>query len=313
MLTGSQDLLPGLGERIPVSEIRVHPAYAHGRSVNDVAVLFLSRTTSAPATALAGEADAAGFGHGATAWIAGWGLVQEGVNAKPVHMQWATVPVLDTSYCRGYVAGFDPIAMLCAGYLGTGGVDTCNGDSGGPLFVIAGGRTLLAGVTSFGTGCARAYDPGVYSRVASYSSWIATQQPTPVAAPQPVAAPAPVVTPVLTPTGAPTASSQPPANTAPRLRTLGGKIHAGRTNRLSISLADELGVVSVKIKVTRGSKRLATVTTSAQAAGRGSNTLLKVAYKPISARPGATLRLCAEATDAGGLTATSCSTLRVVR
>lgn len=61
---------------------------------------------------------------------------------------------------------------MCAGVI-SGGRDTCQGDSGGPLFVRdSGGTYRQVGITSFGFGCARAATPGVYTRVASFTSWI---------------------------------------------------------------------------------------------------------------------------------------------
>ena len=65
-----------------------------------------------------------------------------------------------------YGSDFDPSTMLCAGNLG-GGVDSCFGDSGGPLEApLQGGGYRLVGITGWGDGCARANAPGVYTRVA---------------------------------------------------------------------------------------------------------------------------------------------------
>jgi secreted trypsin-like serine protease len=62
--------------------------------------------------------------------------------------------------------------MIAAG-LPEGGRDACQGDSGGPFVVRdGGGRWLLAGVTSWGIGCARPGLPGLYTRLSRYWNWI---------------------------------------------------------------------------------------------------------------------------------------------
>lgn len=51
-----------------------------------------------------------------------------------------------------------------------GGVDSCRGDGGGPLFCAE--TQTLYGIVSWGRGCAEPDFPGVYTEVAPFRSWI---------------------------------------------------------------------------------------------------------------------------------------------
>ncbi|XP_039878646.1 suppressor of tumorigenicity 14 protein-like [Simochromis diagramma] len=105
------------------------------------------------------------------AWITGWGTtLQGGVSASVLQM--AEILIFSRRLCNLLLYYRVTDNMLCAGFL-SGGVDTCQGDSGGPLSVAnSHGRFFLAGVTSWGKGCALSFRPGVYTRVTKYRSWI---------------------------------------------------------------------------------------------------------------------------------------------
>lgn len=87
------------------------------------------------------------------------------------------MPIITNQQCRA-TRYKDKIAevMLCAGLVKSGGKDACQGDSGGPLIVNE-GRYKLAGVVSFGYGCAQANAPGVYARVSKFLDWIKKTRP----------------------------------------------------------------------------------------------------------------------------------------
>ena len=63
--------------------------------------------------------------------------------------------------------------MICAGLEG-GQKDTCKGDSGGPFVCEDGatGRYVLWGAVSWGVGCARAGQPGLYTNIKYFLPWI---------------------------------------------------------------------------------------------------------------------------------------------
>ena len=82
-------------------------------------------------------------------------------------MQAASIPLLETSQCiQPTVYGPNKMGsgMYCAGYL-SGGVDTCQGDSGGGMVCEVRGRMAVVGLTSWGYGCGRPNRPGVYTKV----------------------------------------------------------------------------------------------------------------------------------------------------
>uniref|UniRef100_A0A4X2LFY5 Transmembrane serine protease 9 n=1 Tax=Vombatus ursinus TaxID=29139 RepID=A0A4X2LFY5_VOMUR len=104
--------------------------------------------------------------------ISGWGYLKEDFLVKPEVLQKATVELLDQALCASLYSNSLTDRMVCAGYL-DGKVDSCQGDSGGPLVCDEpSGRFFLAGIVSWGIGCAEARRPGVYVRVTKVRDWI---------------------------------------------------------------------------------------------------------------------------------------------
>ncbi|XP_014665562.1 PREDICTED: neurotrypsin-like [Priapulus caudatus] len=105
--------------------------------------------------------------------ISGWGNIANSRSYYPRKLQAATLPLISHADCSHYNVYGRKITddMFCAGYL-EGGVDTCKGDSGGPIVCDIGGNHTLLGVVSWGVSCGNAYSPGVYTRVSSYVNWI---------------------------------------------------------------------------------------------------------------------------------------------
>ena len=140
---------------VEVARKHVHPDYTFPD--NDVAVLELARpvTGIVPSPLQATEVPL-----GATATIAGYG--RSGGNLDDYGIKQAGDVVTDT--CPRDARG---PGHICWRYEGEG-ANTCNGDSGGPLFVAADGKLAVAGITSGGTrfDCLegdRSYDTDVFT------------------------------------------------------------------------------------------------------------------------------------------------------
>ncbi|MGB0652889.1 MAG: S1 family peptidase [Thermoplasmatota archaeon] len=156
-------------ETIQVSAAHVHPDY-NGNGY-DIAVLELE-TASTQGTPIdwATPADAAAYAPGVMATVTGWGATSQGGSGSDQLLE-VDVPIMSDAQCETYQSINDPVE-ICAGYE-EGGRDSCQGDSGGPMVVPApGGGFLLAGVVSWGNGCAQPDAPGVYAEVGALADFI---------------------------------------------------------------------------------------------------------------------------------------------
>ncbi|GGT21955.1 S1 family peptidase [Streptomyces chromofuscus] len=153
-----------------VSRIWIHPGYTDVTNGDDVAVLTLSTSMPYTTAKYVTSTQTSVYAAGTTARVLGWGTTSQNGGSSN-QLRTATVPTVSDSSCAGsYGSDFVASDMVCAGYT-SGGVDTCQGDSGGPLLI--GG--VLAGITSWGEGCALAGHPGVYTRMATFSNLVTAQ------------------------------------------------------------------------------------------------------------------------------------------
>jgi hypothetical protein len=110
--------------------------------------------------------------HSGTLTVTGWGATKEG-GTQQRFLRKANVPFVNDATCRTAYPELIFDDHLCAGNFTSGGVDTCQGDSGGPMFKRdATGEWVQVGITSYGNGCARVRNPGVYTEVRTFAAEI---------------------------------------------------------------------------------------------------------------------------------------------
>lgn len=184
VLVGAHDLKSNEGTRIKVKRIILHPDYNPETYNNDIALVELETETDVePVPVYEENDDLAGVIATAIGW--GYTIPDDSFSAASTRRQ-VELPVVTNGECNA--AFFEEITgrMMCAGYL-SGGKDTCSGDSGGPLVINRDSKWMLAGITSWGEGCAKPGYYGVYARISTFRDFIRQYVP---ASPEPEPEPA---------------------------------------------------------------------------------------------------------------------------
>ncbi|KAG8235399.1 hypothetical protein J437_LFUL009258 [Ladona fulva] len=171
ILSGTNNIRSG-GTRHQVTEIKIHQFYDSLHSWhNDIAVMkveppFTFDDFTSPVKLPAfGQTTAVN----SSATVIGWGVTSEGGSVSP-DLRKADILIFDHEECdKIYSEDYHTIypEQICA-YTPEGGVGSCNGDSGGPLFV----NGEVIGLVSWARGCDRVGYPTVYTEVADYIDWI---------------------------------------------------------------------------------------------------------------------------------------------
>ncbi|XP_070586497.1 serine protease 27-like [Erythrolamprus reginae] len=171
-----------------VKRIILNPTYEGNSRIGDIALIQLEQRLplSQQISPICVPGASINFQPGQKCWVTGWGNIRskEGRQNSDI-LQKLEIPIISTKKCN-YLYRQDsrqPRAsrqikedMICAGYA-AGQQDACQGDSGGPLACRVEDFWLIAGVVSWGDGCAQKNRPGVYARVPYYQQWIQTHIP----------------------------------------------------------------------------------------------------------------------------------------
>ncbi|KAK9878521.1 hypothetical protein WA026_022419 [Henosepilachna vigintioctopunctata] len=165
---------------IGIGRIITHPLYNRTSFTYDIGLIQLATrlnyADNVAAICLPVTKEAASYNFtGRNVVVTGFGATETGRNS-PTLLK-VQIPYIERSDCRRIYQNSAPInyRQLCAG--GRNMMDSCGGDSGGPLQVATTmygePRYVQQGIVSFGPrNCGAEGNPGVYTRVAYYMDWI---------------------------------------------------------------------------------------------------------------------------------------------
>jgi len=164
---------PSAGETINVMQQIEYPS---SQSTIDITLLILATPSTIPPRTIATGWARADIRNGATVELVGWGATDQNASQYPDAQQEAqtTITDFDCTTSAGCNAGAQPDGELGAGGMG---IDTCPGDSGGPLYLVTSYGAFLAGTTSRAYDTATSYckDGGIYERPDKIIDWIEQQ------------------------------------------------------------------------------------------------------------------------------------------
>ncbi|CAF2160489.1 unnamed protein product [Rotaria magnacalcarata] len=176
---GTDNLHDNVGQRITVSTIYKHPRYNKLTHANDIAILRLKKAISFQSSNIGklclpalNEIVATDFPMVNSDLVAiGWGKTDVADSSNVLRQVTVTAVSSTTPKCANSI--HDTKLQFCSAVNG-GGKDTCQGDSGGPLMYYSNvyRQWVVAGITSYGTGCGLANYAGVYARASMYIDWI---------------------------------------------------------------------------------------------------------------------------------------------
>ncbi|CAF0776402.1 unnamed protein product [Rotaria sp. Silwood1] len=162
---------------VKVLQVILHPSYNDRYLLNDIAILKLkdylrpsSKIQFACLPYLLSEVNMTGI-------VVGFGDTFPGANQGSSILKQVNLTIYPNDFCTNVSPSTKKNwnTQICCGDL-NGERDTCQGDSGGGLFIQRNLSNILYysidGIVSYGEQCASPMKPGIYTRVSNYIDWI---------------------------------------------------------------------------------------------------------------------------------------------
>jgi len=179
-------------KNLEIETMIIHENYKSTEQDHDIALLKLKEKLDLSVYMPACLPPAGKSWVDSAAWVYGWGTLFSGAEDISYILRETSQTIISNTACEqgsGMINSTNPdtgvTSLVSASMQGTltdnmlcgekAGKDSCQGDSGGPFTVEESGQHQLAGVVSWGLGCAAAGLAGVYSDVSSQRAWIDTQ------------------------------------------------------------------------------------------------------------------------------------------
>uniref|UniRef100_A0A8P0SRZ0 Vitamin K-dependent protein C n=2 Tax=Canis lupus TaxID=9612 RepID=A0A8P0SRZ0_CANLF len=162
---------------VDIKEVLIHPNYSKSTTDNDIALLHLAQPAIFSQTIVpiclpdSGLAERELTQVGQETVVTGWGYRSETKRNRTFVLNFINIPVAPHNECIQAMYNMISENMLCAGILGDSR-DACEGDSGGPMVTSFRGTWFLVGLVSWGEGCGRLHNYGIYTKVSRYLDWI---------------------------------------------------------------------------------------------------------------------------------------------
>jgi len=154
-----------------------HPSYSTITLHNDLALVHLPEkvtfTANIKPVCLPAHSEAGTAWANEQAVASGWGKPTDSATSISPVLRHVDVETITNLWCALEFPTIINKNIICIS--GANGKSTCNGDSGGPLYLVNDGKHKQIGITSFGSslGCEIGFHAG-FTRPASYLEWIET-------------------------------------------------------------------------------------------------------------------------------------------